>query len=586
MKSICKTDLSIEQILWQVKSAKLGQSDGVPVLFTGFKISRAATSLALALCATLPLVARGANMTEARMLEPDGGMPIWYYKVSRQFRYAIPTNFDFAYIDKTGKVVISGPFSVAKDFQSGVAIAKVFSQEFKNGKLIAATTDSFGGTPALVDPSGAITSLPGIRLGDAFYDDLAVAEFTIMEPGKPVKSSFDLIDRAGKKISNFEWKDAKDYSDGLLAFSENENGMPVWGYADKHNKVAIAPKYPTADRFSEGLAAVCLENSRFNYVPGKSHIFSESYSYIDKNGKVVIKGPFMEAQPFKNGLAAVMLNEKWGLIDKAGNVVVPCEYDWIGDYSGKLAPVEKGKLVGYIDGSGKVVIPLKFKDAREFSEGLAPATLDGKAWGFIGETGDFVITPQFQRAFPFSNGRALVYNDVDLNPAASVAEPTQLFAAAMAAREAGQMNDARAACKMVIEQAPNSESAQLAKNLLKVALPEHDVKPESIAAYVRGIQLILAGKINEAEKNYHALAQSEPDLFAAAGSMASGFMIAERYDDGIKLLSETLKKFPNYARGYWRLGQLYKQKGNEKLAEVNLAKAKALDANDSALMEK
>ncbi|CAN5381356.1 hypothetical protein BH11CYA1_BH11CYA1_44730 [soil metagenome] len=525
-------------------------------------------------------------MTEARMLEPDGGMPMWYYKVSRQFRYAIPTNFDFTYIDKTGKVVISAPFSVAKDFQSGIAIAKVFSQEFKSGKLIAATNDPMGGTAALVNPSGAITSLPRVRLGDAFYDDFAVAEFTIMEPGLPVKRFFDLIDRAGKKITDFQWNDAKEFSDGLLAFNTNENGMPVWGYADKNNKVAIVPMYPTAERFSEGLAAVCLENSRFNFVPGKSHIFSESYSYIDKNGKVVIKGPFMEAQPFKNGLAAVMVNEKWGLIDKAGKVVVQCEYDWIGDYSGKLAPVEKGKLVGYVDASGKVVIPLKFKDAREFSEGLAPATLDGKTWGFIDETGDFVITPQFQRAFPFSSGRALVYKDRDLNPRAAIADPTQLLAAAMSAREAGQMNDSRAACKMLIEQAPNSESAQLAKNLLKVALPEHDVKPESIAAYVRGIELILSGKIDEAEKNYRHLAQSEPDLFTAAGSMASGYMIAKRYDDGIKLLTDTLKKFPNYARGYWRLGQLYKVKGNEKLAAENLAKAKMLDANDFALMEK
>jgi tetratricopeptide (TPR) repeat protein len=546
-------------------------------LITGSKTLQASVSLAFALFLFFPQVARGADMTEVKMLEPDGGMPMWFYGVSRQFRYAIPTNFSFAYIDKAGKVAISGPFSLAKDFQSGVAIAKVYKQEMKNGKLVAMQPDLLSDTAALISPSGAITTLPRLGLGDAFYDDFAIAEFTIMEPGKPVERFFDLIDRAGKKVTDFRWKDAREYSDGLLAFRDTFGGAVPWGYCDRNNKIVIAPKYKAAERFSEGLAAV---NS------GGSSLFSQAYSYIDMSGKVVIEGPFSEARPFRNGLAAVMQSEKWGFVDKTGKFVVPCEYDWVGSFSGSLAPVEREKKVGYVDGRGRIVITPKFKDARDFSEGLAPATVDAKTWGFINDKGDFVIAPRFQRAFPFSDGRALVYKEVDSNQENEVVVPTLLWDAALAAREAGQFNESRAACRMLIEQDPNSECAQLAKNLLKVALPEHDVKPESIAAYVRGIRLILDGKIDEAEKNYLALTKAEPDLFAAAGSMASGFMIAKRYDDGVKLLSETLKRFPNYARGYWRLGQLYKELGNQKLAEENLAKARMLDAHDFAFLQK
>ena len=49
-----------------------------------------------------PALATGEVMSEVKMLKPDGSMQMWYYNCERLFRYPIPTNFDFAYIDKTG----------------------------------------------------------------------------------------------------------------------------------------------------------------------------------------------------------------------------------------------------------------------------------------------------------------------------------------------------------------------------------------------------------------------------------------------------------------------------------------------------
>jgi tetratricopeptide (TPR) repeat protein len=263
----------------------------------------------------------------------------------------------------------------------------------------------------------------------------------------------------------------------------------------------------------------------------------------------------------------------------------PFEYDWAGDYSGKLAPVEKDLLVGYVDGTGKVKIPFKFKDAREFAEGLAPATLDAKKWGYISEAGDFVIAPVFQRAFRFDGGRALVYIDSDLEPITAAKDPVQLQAAARQARDAGQPNEARAACNAIIAAAPNSESAKQAQLLLTVGLPDHDLKPEIIDMNNKATFLIQTQKNKEAEALFKQVIAAEPRFFTAAGAYSYLLLSEQRYDEGIELLKKTLANHPSYARGYWRLGQLYAGKGLQDQAATSFAKAKELDPYDTEYMQ-
>ena len=44
--------------------------------------------------------------------------------------------------------------------------------------------------------------------------------------------------------------------------------------------------------------------------------------FVNKKGEVAIKNIYQEVRDFSDGLAAVMLNDKWGFIDTAGNVKV------------------------------------------------------------------------------------------------------------------------------------------------------------------------------------------------------------------------------------------------------------------------
>ncbi len=516
-------------------------------------------------------------------------MPIWYYNAERLFRYPVPTNFDFAYIDPSGKVVSQEFFILADDFRNGVAVVKTPIEGLQHAHPEVPINSVFQGESGIVDRNGRVIKGLNFEIKGPFYSDLGVGYFNRPSSVKHSYVHYDLISKNGLRMSDFGWIEAKEFSDGLIAVKgedePSEAMSNMWGYRDKDNRQVIKAKFYEAERFSEGLAAVCLKDYEFRDLrdsPGFYH--GNRYSYIDKSGSVAIPGPFLEALPFSNGLAAVMdQNGKWGYINKSGAFVVPCEYAWASDYSGKLAAVEKDQMVGFIDGSGKVVIPFKFRDARGFSEGLAPATVDAKKWGFIDESGSFKIAPQFQRAFPFNSERALVYIDPRPPSSQNKAELSHhelSWQKAYRAREDGRINEARALCASIITEAPSSKSAERARRLLKVGLPDHDLSKANNDLYLQGLRLAASGRTAEAEKIYRDLMKKDPGFFAAPGAMGYIFLVEERFDEGIKLLESTVKKFPYYSRGYRRLAELYGETGKFELAQKARQKAIELDPDD------
>lgn len=532
---------------------------------------------------------------EVKPLKPVGGMEMWYYRCQRIFRYPIPTDFEFAYIDRTGAVKINGPFDLAYDFCDGSAVVNVGDYKFVDGKWQYVAGDPRTDQSALIGINGEILKLFNLgRLSDSNFSDLGVFQgFVPDADGHYAHQQMQLIDRKGQVAARLPWGEAKDYSEGMVAVHLPDAGAGEelqsflgnghWGYCDRAGKCVIKPQFEVVGKFSEGLAAVSIGEPNYSVhslVPNSYHPYS--FSYIEKSGKILIQGPFLEAQPFKNGMAAVMLKGKWGYIDKTGKVVVPCEYDWAGDFGGELAPVEKDLLVGFIDKTGKVVIPFKFKDAREFSGDLAPATFDAKRWGYINAKGDFAIEPSFQKACPFNGDRALVYIDRRKEVVPSATESEYFYRSARAARDQGHINEARSACKLVVDAVPGSHWARSAKHFLLVALPDHDLSDAVHALYAQGMSLVGSGKLDEAEKKYRQAIALDPEFFAATGSLAYVLTTQKRYDEAIELLNKALKKYPSYARGYWRLALVYKEQGKDNLAAENLAKAKSLDSEDTA----
>lgn len=138
----------------------------------------------------------------------------------------------------------------------------------------------------------------------------------------------------------------------------------MWGYINIDGEWAIDPQFQQAWRFSEGLAAVSLDN--------------EHGAYIDTGGQFVI-GP-------EHG----DYGRCWGEED--------CRFA-----DGLAAKPNESGDWGYIDKSGAWAIEPRFAGVGVFSEGLAVvSTPHGTKYGYIDTAGEWVIEPQFSQATPFT----------------------------------------------------------------------------------------------------------------------------------------------------------------------------------------
>ncbi len=227
-----------------------------------------------------------------------------------------------------------------------------------------------------------------------------------------------------------------------------------YGYGDAAGHVVIPPVYLQAKRFSEGVAAVQIQQGFWGMINTKGEIvgtlrnvdevreFSEGlavvrqgakYGYIDKK-QLVIPFKYDAAEDFSEGLAVVakrdgntimerLNNIKYGYIDPNGTEVIECQFRSAGNFKEGLAPVSSEATDfrwGYIDKEGHYVIEAKYFTAREFSDGLAPVTITLGQSGFIDHQGSVVIPPQYSWTYSFSEGLARVdvegkYGFIDKN---------------------------------------------------------------------------------------------------------------------------------------------------------------------------
>lgn len=523
-------------------------------------------------------------------------MQMWFYKCERDFRYPIPAEFDFAYIDRSGKRVIDGPFSVAYGFHGGLAVVSMgcYAKSGNGWRFVPGSHENY---PAVVNQEGAVKPLPGKPV-DNYFENFRALINTPPSEEDPHGDKVVIVDGDGKETASFGWTQAMCLGEGLVAVAGPCSNPPAyvwsghlepgtaWGYRDLSNKSVIEPQFGFAGPFSEGLAVVSSDSAALGIGDIKDPRFfhPEKFKYIDKVGKTVIAGPFMEARSFKGGLAAVMMDGKWGYVDRSGKVVVPCKYSYAGDFTGDLAPVEENLLVGYIDKQGAVVIPFKFKNGMEFSNGLAPATVDGADWGYIDTRGEFKIEPLFRRTFPFSGDRALVMT----SPSAvklTASNASYFLASAVNARLEMRLNEARALCLDIIKADSKSSSAESAEHLLKVALLNHDVPEKALEYYVEGVQISARGELQEAQTLYRKALELDPAFYHAYGALSYIQTALGHADEAINSLDKALKINPDYARGYWRLSLAYKAKGDKKKAAQAMERAKQLDPEDPAFVE-
>jgi hypothetical protein len=210
-------------------------------------------------------------------------------------------------------------------------------------------------------------------------------------PGLPPDGGkWGFVDKTGKLVAPLIYEDVWDFSEGLAAVKMND----YWGFIDKTGRMVIPAVYDDALWFEDGLAKVEKDGQ---------------YGFIDITGKEVV-APEFDAIEFFGGArdrVGVLQNDKWGIVDKeSGELIITPQYDLIKSFSNGLAAVEtKGKW-GAINTQGQLVIPQIYDDLRGFNEGFIRAYKDGK-WGLIGYDGriiapfiyDIISSGDFQPIF-------------------------------------------------------------------------------------------------------------------------------------------------------------------------------------------
>ena len=160
-----------------------------------------------------------------------------------------PKDEGFHYIDKTGKVIIPGPFKYGRPFKRGFA-----------------------------------------RVEDENRNRF-------------------VIDRTGKKIFAVV-ADSLDGAFGEGLFAKYDAGKKLFGYIDKSGAWIIPAQFRKAHRFSDGLAAVTLLPGKKPKSEGFKALATFKptiyvWNYIDKQGKVVLKQQGAWANVFDNGVTRV-----------------------------------------------------------------------------------------------------------------------------------------------------------------------------------------------------------------------------------------------------------------------------------------
>jgi hypothetical protein len=160
--------------------------------------------------------------------------------------------------------------------------------------------------------------------------------------------------------------------------------------------------------FAQTAAPPAAAVTRFPFKAG-----DKGWGYLGADGKSAIAPAWQKAMPFSEGLAAVKLNNVWGFVDESGATVVAPQFATANDFHDGHALVERrtGSFAGWIDRTGALALDAEKLDlvrGDDFSEGLALAVARSRLSGFVDASGKWVVPAQLASATRFSGGRAYV----------------------------------------------------------------------------------------------------------------------------------------------------------------------------------
>jgi hypothetical protein len=259
----------------------------------------------------------------------------------------------YEYMDRTGKVVLHGPYAGASRFSEGLAAVQV-----KRAEKVG-----------YIDTTGKMVIPLQFDLGDPFSEGFAAAM---------IDHKWGYIDKTGKIVIPLQFDVGEPFVNGRAAVAAGPT--QEYGFINTKGEYVSPGRYTMALGYREGLASV--------------RSFAERFKFIDMDGKVAIPPQFLEGGEFADGLAPVQAQTpegvRWGFVDKTGKMAIPATYTNAAMFANGLAPVQtmSGKW-GFIDTKNTMVINPQWDQAAAFIYGLAQVWLGGN-FGYIGTDGKYV----------------------------------------------------------------------------------------------------------------------------------------------------------------------------------------------------
>ena len=159
--------------------------------------------------------------------------------------------------------------------------------------------------------------------------------------------------------------------------------------------------------------------------------------------------------------------------------------------------------------------------------------------------------------------------------------PAVVAACALAATGCATVSDSMKAVQQMVTPAP-SAAASAPAAAAKPAVPDAPVSLAVQRSYDDALRALRAGRNDEAERGFRALAQSNPDLGGPHANLGVIYRQGGKLNESAVELEQAVKINPNQPIYFNQLGITYRQLGKFDKARDAYEKAIALDANYAA----
>lgn len=349
--------------------------------------------------------------------------------------------YAWTYLDSNLQEITDPIFISARDFKSGSAICQL-----KSG---------FGIINPQLDTLLSFKHLSIEVFGD--YKSDSLFKITI---GNPNPLHFN--EKGEELYKARQYERSLPFENGLARVKKGD----LWGFVNEKFELVVPCKYQLVRSFSEGWAAVRM-NNQWHFIDTTSTIqmslnvnirdigtfkngmcwfkVGNKYGFISKEKPIAVPPRFNSVTDFeadvavvetKNGFGIITpdgqfvlkpslkvikaFNEYgvaaykkadsrfWGLMDNSGNLLTEPKYEVIGKYHNGYAKVRKNYSYGLIDSLGQLVIPIDYEQVGEYYEDLIAVKIRYKNWQYVDINNKVQITGAFSNAKRFIDGKAIV----------------------------------------------------------------------------------------------------------------------------------------------------------------------------------